>query len=132
VSNCPDNTYQNSTNQCSSTCPSGTYADPNSNSCVSNCLSSGLYGDGVNNICILVCPATYKRNIAGFCVNNCNPLLSDNITGNCVSTCSTGYWGYNYQCLSACPNGFYTLISDRNCYSNTTIITSGYYADTIS
>jgi hypothetical protein len=52
------------------------------------------------------------------CLDVCvSPKFADNVTWACEGTCSTGYWGYNLQCLTICPNGTFGYLSDRICYA---------------
>jgi len=85
VSVCPYNSsfqlfgYQG---KCIPLCPSGTWGDPATKLCISNCTNS---------------PYLYKDNSTGqnICVQNCSYPYSfrDNTTGTCVSTCPSPYFG---------------------------------------
>lgn len=67
------------------------------------------------------CPTGYYKS-AGYCATTCSGVnFADNVTWSCTTMCSTGYWGYNFLCLTICPSTHYGYLSDRICYTNLTL-----------
>ena len=132
ISTCDHGTYSQG-GACVTNC-TGTniYADPNNHLCASSC-TGGLYGDPTKNKCVETCSTVgYYRDTTFFCKNNCNPRYADNITQNCVTKCSNGTWGYNFQCVSICPPGFYGYLPDRMCYDIPNIPDPDLFADNVT
>lgn len=79
-----------------------------------------------------MCPAGAYRDPSYFCKTNCSPLRADNLTLTCTSQCSNGTWGYNYQCVTICPPGYYGYLVDRDCYNIANIPDVTLFADNVT
>ncbi|EAR99373.2 transmembrane protein, putative (macronuclear) [Tetrahymena thermophila SB210] len=77
---------------CYAQCPSGTYSDSISQTCVKQCPKINQYQDDIDNTC-------------SYCHPNCKTCTGP--TQNQCQTCETGFYKNGTSCLSICPPGYY-------------------------
>lgn len=130
VSVCPYNStfttfgYQG---KCVPRCPSGTWGDPFSKLCLSNCTSTSfLYKDnsGGTNFCVFNCSDLnyFRDNTTYTCVLTCPGSLFGEVNRECVVRCANGSFGLpfgNRKCVKFCPDGWWGE-PDANVCVNTT------------
>lgn len=143
VSTCP-NTYLDSGTYvtfasgryCVAYCPSGTWADSPTASCVSSCTNASFplmdNSTGVN-LCVATCPKPNRFALNGYCIDVCtSPKYGDVTTATCVPTCPPPYWGvqnYNRKCVLVCPTGTWARTTDRVCVNTTAQCNPNYAND---
>ncbi|KAL4460396.1 hypothetical protein ABPG74_000147 [Tetrahymena malaccensis] len=88
-----------SSNVCEKSCPVGTFADPITQSCVTDC-KLGYYKDTTQNIC-------------SKCSFNCGKCYGP-LQSSCYQ-CIFPYYLHNSQCVSSCPSGLYADNITWNC-----------------
>lgn len=104
---------------CTTSCPSGYYADNSTNNCVScispcktcsslsNCLSCNQ-GFWNGSVCSNSCPNGQFGDTLNFICKTCDPsCLTCITTATTCTSCSSTLIFYNRQCLSTCPSRFY-------------------------
>ena len=118
VSVCPYNAtfklfgYQG---KCIALCPDGTWGDPATKLCISNCTNSPfLYKDNSTgqNICSSNCsyPNFFRDNTTGTCVAACVSPYFGETTRECITQCASGEFGLPFgtrECASFCPDGWW-------------------------
>lgn len=129
VATCPSRTFLSNFFCVNATsCSNGTYGDPYSGACVSDCnpTNSSLqtYANTNPNVklCVLVCPPNfYKQNmyLNHTCVSSClTNFFIDYATLTCVAICPNGSYAHSTgECLTSCPNGLYADDDSHLCRS---------------
>ena len=116
LSNCPSQTYKNTTKFICSNCNISCLTCLNYSYCTS-CISTYYL---LNNQCLSQCPVSYYFNVYGIC-DQCDPSCLTCIGKNnnqCIS-CDTSNDFYLYQgtCLKNCPIGTFLDYSSGSCSS---------------
>lgn len=112
---------------CIPRCPSGTWGDPASKLCVSNCTDVAFpYKDSSSgqHICVFNCSGLnfFRDNTTFTCVTTCPGNLFGETTRECVARCANGSFGLpfgNRKCVAFCPQGWWGE-PDSNVCVNTT------------
>lgn len=118
VSVCPYNSsfqlfgYQG---KCIPLCPAGTWGDPASKLCVTNCSNSTYpFKDSSSgqNICVANCsyPDWFRDNTTFSCVKTCPSPTFGETNRECVGKCKDGSYGLpfgNRKCALFCPEGYW-------------------------
>lgn len=138
---------------CTTICPKTTYADFNSQTCVSRCPSKDetslaydtfgyndtneclnecpipLYGWPVTYVCVDVCPDPYYENITDHRCYKCpEECASCNYPQLCL-TCNNDYFLYSGACVQTCPTFPVITYANPNRECGTSFeCTPGYFA----
>jgi len=122
---------------CVSTCSSGTYADPYTQTCVFGCHNfPKMYAFDNGNLitpvrkCLYSCPYPYLNdNTTSTCIMNCNSSsfpYADQALQSCVMRCSSPVYQYAYmplgsvvngQCVEFCPPNTFAYLGNNTCLS---------------
>ena len=100
---------------CIPRCPNGTWGDPATKLCVSNCTDTAyLYKDSSSGsfLCVFTCSSLnyFRDNSTYTCVTTCPSTLYGETTRECVVRCADGSFGLpfgNRKCVNYCPTGWW-------------------------
>ena len=115
--------------ECLSECPDGTFYDSTNNicsECSDNCLTCSSSSDTCtsckeglilyNNKCINSCPdGTFYDSIAKICSKCSDNCLTCSTSGDTCTSCKEGVILNNNQCLTSCPNGTFYDSTTNTC-----------------
>jgi len=142
VTNCP-HTYRDSGiyktyasgRNCVPYCPSTTFADPATSSCINPCTSAAFPlrdNSTGENLCVATCPGPNRFASSGTCVEICPSGQYGDITNwQCTTFCTSPNWGlesYNRKCVPTCPSDTWARLTTRTCVT-TTLQCNPLYAD---
>jgi hypothetical protein len=107
---CSNNTYADTQKRLcvvGTNCTAGTYADPLTMGCETQCSSSLYFGDPSTNLCVKMCPNNpdyYSQN--GLCTPTCTGLFADYQSNRtCLAKCSNFpislYGTTSFRCVEA-------------------------------
>ena len=109
-----------------SACPSGTWGDSSSWTCITTCPIDTYYANVTVPLCVTKCPSDYyaypidrQCYAGGSCPTSPVRYFADDTTTECVSSCPSGYFADNStgRCLRYCSSGTYAQHSDGTCVS---------------